>query len=76
MKRTTYQGVQFGAADITIDGEKGKLLQFFDPKTDEYVEFPMSDQDAQHIARLLTGGTGLVMPTPEDQKTYGPGYPD
>jgi hypothetical protein len=57
MKRTTYQGVKFGAADITIDGEKGKLLQFFDPKTDEYIEFPMGDEDAQHIARLLTGGT-------------------
>lgn len=76
MKRTTYQGVQFGAADIKIDGEGGKLLQFFDPKTDEYIEFPMSDGDAKHIARLLAGATGLVLPTEEDKKTYGPGYPD
>lgn len=76
MKRTMYQGVKFGAADIKIDGEDGKLLQFFDPKTEEYIEFPMADKDAKHIARLLSGGAGLVIPTEEDKKTYGPGFPD
>lgn len=76
MKRTMYQGVKFGATDIQIDGEKGKLLQFFDPKTEEYIEFPMADADAQHIARLLTGGAGLVIPTDEDKRTYGPGFPE
>lgn len=76
MKRSVYQNVQFGVGDIKIDGENGKLLQFFDPKTEEYVEFPMADEDAKHIARLLTGAAGIVIPTDEDKKTYGPGYPD
>ena len=75
MKRVVYQSVQFGVGEIKIDGENGKLLQFFDPKTDEYIEFPMGEDDAKHIARLLSG-TSLVMPTDEDRKTYGPGYPD
>lgn len=73
MKRTMYQGVQFGAADIKIDGEDGKLLQFYDPKADEYIEFPMADKDAKHVARLLGGGAGLVMPTDEDKRTYSAG---
>lgn len=75
MRRTTYQAVQFGVGDIKIDGEKGKLLQFFDPKTEEYIEFPMGEDDAKHIARLLTG-SNIVLPSDEDRKTYGPGYPD
>lgn len=74
MKRTVYQGVKFGVGDITIDGEKGRLLQFFDPKSDEYVEFPMAESDAQHIARLLTGG--VVLPDEKDTRTYGPGFPE
>jgi len=71
MKRTVYQGVKFGAADISIDGEKGKLLQFFDEKANEYIEFPMSAEEAKQIASLLIGGGNIVLPTPEDKKAYG-----
>ncbi len=70
MKRTVYQGVKFGAADISIDGEQGKLLQFFDEKANEYIEFPMSAEEAKQIASLLSGGN-IVLPTPEDKKAYG-----
>ena len=74
MKRMVYQGVKFGVGEIKIDGQNGKLLQFFDPKTEEYVEFPMAEADAQHIARLLTGG--VVLPNSDDTRTYGPGFPE
>jgi hypothetical protein len=70
MKRTVYQGVKFGTGEITIDGEQGKLLQFFDEKANEYIEFPMSAEEAKQIASLLTSGN-VVLPTLEDKKAYG-----
>ena len=66
MKRTTYQGVQFGVADITMDGEAGKLLEFYNEDSKEYLDFPMSVKDAEHIASLLMGRSGLVMPTRDE----------
>lgn len=65
MKRTTYQAVQFGVADITMDGEPGKLLEFYNPDSKEYLDFPMSNKDAEHIASLLVSKMSkVVVPTP------------
>lgn len=65
MKRTSYQGVQFGVVEITLEGERGKLLQFYNPKTDEYIDFPMGEDDAKRMATLLMGGT-VKIATPQD----------
>lgn len=59
MKRTVYQGVKFGVQDVKIDDDDGqvdgKLLQFYHEKSDEHVEFPMSDAEAKTMADLLLG---------------------
>jgi hypothetical protein len=55
MKRLIYQGVKFGVGEMMIDGEPGRLLQFWDEKVDEFIEFPMTNEDAKNISDLLIG---------------------
>lgn len=63
MKRTIYGQVEYVVADINPevnDGQPGKILQFRDTTTGEFIDFPMSNDNARDLASKLNG-TGLTV---------------